>query len=208
LFLFILAYRGASMIEKLASDVVDQMIEKGLIEELRREHYIYALVSLLEKSITVGTIILISIGLKKTFPTVFFLIFFLELRKRTGGYHLDSFRKCYVGTVATYIIIVGINSVIIHNMQLLWWILLVSVGVVLMIGTVNHPNMNMSIRELEESKKAARIMVVLESTIIYCFVLLEAEMIYISYMSIAIILCAILICVARLKKQEVKNEDN
>ena len=32
-----------------------------------------------------------------------FYIFFFELRKRTGGYHLDSFYKCYFATVAIYL---------------------------------------------------------------------------------------------------------
>ena len=32
-----------------------------------------------------------------------FYIFFFELRKRTVGYHLDSFYKCYFATVAIYL---------------------------------------------------------------------------------------------------------
>ena len=34
-----------------------------------------------------------------------FYIFFFELRKRTGGYHLDSFYKCYFVMVAIYLVV-------------------------------------------------------------------------------------------------------
>ena len=59
---------------------------------------------------TVGSIIVISLAFHKLFPTIFFLVFFLELRKRTGGYHLDKFYICYLATVVSYLVIVIISA--------------------------------------------------------------------------------------------------
>ena len=70
-------------------------------------------------------------------------------------------------------------------------------------GTINHPNMDMSKSDLRESKKAARLMVLMEVMILAALVYLKADLLYIGYMSVAIILCAFLMCLAKIIKQEV-----
>ena len=57
--------------------------------------------------------------------------------------------------------------------------------------------------ELQESKKAARLIVIMEVMIIAVLVYLKADILYIGYMSVAIILCAFLMCLAKIIKQEV-----
>lgn len=71
------------MIEKMAMGLVDQMAEEKMIDKEAEEYYVYTLVSLMEKFITIGTILLISVLIEKLVPTAFFLLFFLSLRKRT-----------------------------------------------------------------------------------------------------------------------------
>lgn len=47
-------------------------------------------------------------------------IFFFELRKRTGEYHLDSFYKCYFATVAIYLaVILTVTSLVKYQQWLL-----------------------------------------------------------------------------------------
>ena len=74
-------------------------------------------------------------------------------------------------------------------------------------GAINHPNMQMNSEELMESKKLARIIVVLEISIIIGCVLLGADMIYVSYMAIAVILCAALLYISKISKQEVTENE-
>lgn len=195
------------MIEKLAIDIVGQMTEDRLIDDKYKEHYIYAFISLVERFLTVGTIILLSLVIKTFFPTLFFLFFFLSLRKRTGGYHFNCFYQCYLGTVITYLMIIGINAFMVKHPFLLLGLLLLAIGIIEVIGTVNHPNMHMDSEELAESKKAARILVLLEGSVIYCLFFLRADMIFISYMSIAVILCAALLGFAKIIRQEVMERE-
>lgn len=195
------------MIEKIAIDLVDQMTETKLIHKDMAERYIYVAICWMEKFITIGTIILISIAVEKFLPTLFFLIFFLGLRKRTGGYHLDKFYQCYLALVLSYLVILGISTSLVGYPQLILGMLLFAMSVIGIIGTVNHPNMHMDSAELAESKKEARIILLLEGSIIYCCVLLGAHLIFISYMAIAVILCAALLCIAKILKQEVKENE-
>ena len=191
------------MSEKLTNELVSQMTEAKLIDEELKEYYVYVLISWIEKFITVGTIILISVAVYKLLPTMFFLIFFFALRKRTGGYHLNKFYQCYLATVASYISILGMSSVLANYPILLFAMLLWAIGIIEIIGTVNHPNMHMDSEELAELKASARIITLLEGVAICCFTILEADMVFISYMAIAVILCAALLCIAKITKQEV-----
>ena len=115
------------MIEKIADDLIGQMTEARLIDKDMEERYIYVFICWIEKFITVGSIIVISLAFHKLFPTIFFLVFFLELRKRTGGYHLDKFYKCYLATVVSYLVIVIISARLSEHPQWLFAILVIAI---------------------------------------------------------------------------------
>ena len=78
------------MIERLAADLIGQMTETKLIDKNMEERYKYVFTCWVEKFIAVGSIVLISLIINNLLPTIFFLVFFLELRKRTGGIPDDS----------------------------------------------------------------------------------------------------------------------
>ncbi len=194
------------MVEKMAIKLVQQLERERLISREAREHYEYALITLVERFITIGTIFFIAVIYKQIIPTICFLFFFLSLRKRTGGYHADKFWKCYVGTVLTYVVLIKIAAVFSKNLTFLYGLLFFSIILIEIIGTVNHPNMDMEKDELRESKNAARLLVILDSIIILLSIALGIDKLYVIFMSIAIILCATLLCLAKIIKQEVKSE--
>ncbi|KAB1438475.1 accessory gene regulator B family protein [Candidatus Galacturonibacter soehngenii] len=191
------------MVEKIAIAIVGQMGNEKMISQNMKERYVYALIMMTEKWITVGSIIGISFLLKQFLPTLFFLGFFLCLRKRTGGYHANTFWQCYLATIITYIMVTFLSPVMIANIKITYSLVVISVILIAIIGTINHPNMDMDAFELKESKSAARWLIALESMILFASILLEIQKSYISYMSLAIILCAALMCVAKILKQEV-----
>lgn len=191
------------MIEKMAVNVVTQMTEEKIIIEKYKDYYVYSLILLLEGFITVGTIILLSMLFKNFIQTILFLVFFLSLRKRTGGYHLKKFYQCYLCTVFSYLFILSFSNTLAKYPTILMLMLFLSIGFIEIIGTVNHPNIHMNTYELMESKRSARILVLIEGSIIFCFLLLGVDMLYISYQVIALVLCATLLCLAKITKQEV-----
>ncbi|MDE6312978.1 MAG: accessory gene regulator B family protein [Lachnospiraceae bacterium] len=192
------------MIEKMILNLVSQMESKKMINRADREQYEYALVTMTERTITVGTMLLIGLVFNQFIPTLCFLVFFLSLRKRTGGYHAEKFWHCYLMTVITYIAIIQVAAVLSESLFTVYVMLSFAVLVIGVIGTVNHPNMDMDKDELMESKKAARLCVLMEALVIVALIALKINDLYVSYMSLAVILCASLLCVAKIIKQEVK----
>lgn len=191
------------MVEKIVMELVAQMEDRKIIEKSSRDYYEYVLVTLAEHIIGVGTMLIIGMLFKQFIPTVIFLVFFLSLRKRTGGYHADKFWQCYLLTVITYIAIIQMAAVLSQKKVIMYAILPFAVLVIEVIGTVNHPNIDMNKDELRENKKSARLLVLMETAVIVLLVTLGINQLYVSYMSIAIILCSFLMCLAKIIKQEV-----
>ena len=129
---------------------------------------------------------------------------FLSLRKRTGGYHADKFWQCYLLTIITYIGVVRVAPALSENPHMMYILLFFAVLVIEVFGTVNHPNINLDKNELRETKKAARLLVLIEIGIIAVLIMLKINQLYVSYMSIAIIMCSFFMCLAKIIKQEVK----
>lgn len=192
------------MIEKMASKLVNQMEMEKLISKSSCEYYEYAVIGMVERAITVGTMLLLGLLFRQFLPTICFMVFFFSLRGRTGGFHADKFWQCYLGTVIIYIVIMQIVPILCRNPAVMYGMLFLAILLICMMGTINHPNMDMTKGELQESKKVARLLVLMEVMILAALVYLKADILYIGYMSSAIILCAFLMCLAKIIKQEVK----
>lgn len=191
------------MIERFVNSLVNQMEEEKFLRREMREEYVYTLLVASEKWISVLSILCLSIVLKQVVPTILFLVFFMPLRKRTGGYHADKFWQCYLGTLAIYIMVIQICFILTHHMNIVYCCVSISAILIGMIGTVNHPNMAMDCCELQKSKQAARYILALECMVLVAMIILKMREIFICYMSMAIILCATLLCIAKVLKQEV-----
>lgn len=175
-----------------------------MIEKSDRDYYEYVLIMMIERIIAIGSLLIISVIFKQFLPTVAFLTFFLSLRKRTGGYHADKFWQCYLLTIITYIGVVRVAPALSETPHMMYILLFFAVLVIEVFGTVNHPNINLDKNELRETKKAARLLVLIEIGIIAVLIMLKINQLYVSYMSIAIIVCSFFMCLAKIIKQEVK----
>ena len=191
------------MIERLALKIVNQMEIEKIISKSSCEYYEYAIIGMVEQAITVGTMLLLGLIFRQFLSTICFIVFFLSLRKRTGGFHAEKFWQCYLGTVMFYVVIMQIVPILCRNPATMYAMLFLAIILICVMGTINHPNIDMNKSELQESKKAARLVVLIEVMIIAVLVYLEADILYIGYMSVAVILCAFLMCLARIIKQEV-----
>ncbi len=177
---------------------------RKIISKVDCEYYEYALVAMVENAVTVGTMLILGLLFGRFLHTICFWVFFLSLRKRTGGFHAKKFWQCYLWTIVTYILVMQIVPMLCINQTIMYGMLFLAIFLICIMGTINHPNMDMDKSELQESKKAARLLVLMDATIIAYLAYLKVDSIYIGYISTAVILCAFLMCLAKIIKQEVK----
>ena len=195
------------MIERMALKVVNRMELEKIISKSNCEYYEYALIAMIENIITTGTMLVLGVFFEKLLYTICFWLFFISLRKRTGGFHADKFWQCYLSTVITYIAVTQALPMLCKIPIILYGVLLLAAVLICVMGTINHPNMDMDEIELQESKKAARLIVLMEVMVIAVLICLKADILCIGYMSTAIILCAFLMCLAKIIKQEVRKNE-
>lgn len=192
------------MMENQINRIVKNMIREQMIEETEKENYIYTITCLTESVMVIASILLISFFLDNMIPTIGFLVFFFSLRKRTGGYHAKTFFRCYLGTLLTYGVVALLCERVMLYRQLNGWLLYIAAGLIMIIGTVNHPNIHWNMEEEMEARKAARWMLLLELCILCFLKWIDKDNVAVCYLSTAVILCSILLCVAKMIGQEVK----
>ena len=90
-----------------------------------------------------------------------------------------------------------------ENEKVMYGLLALAASIIGYIGTVNHPNMDMNEKEVQESKFMARCILLIELMLILALTYLKADKTVLSFMSAAIILCAVLLCFAKAIHQEI-----
>ena len=189
------------MIDELIEKIVDSMINTDIISKDDKEAYVYAYTITLEKILTLITIGIMGVVLNRLVNIIIFLCTFMFLRRRTGGFHLETFGQCFIGTNIICIIIEVCDFIWLKYMPVVMVFCMVSVIYILCVGTVNHPNLALDDSELRESKKRARIVVVLEVllTIVLCIVGVDRTIS--GYMAMGINICALLLVMSKIQSR-------
>lgn len=189
------------MIDELIEKIVDSMINTDIISKDDKEAYVYAYTITLEKILTLITIGIMGVVLNRLVNIIIFLCTFMFLRRRTGGFHLETFGQCFMGTNLICVIIEVCDFIWLKYMPVVMVFCMVSVIYILCVGTVNHPNLALDDSELMESKKRARIVVVLEVllTIVLCIVGVDRTIT--GYMAMGINICALLLVMSKIQSR-------
>lgn len=193
------------MTERWAIKLTESLFLNGFIKQNDKEIYCYYIQLILERIIGISVILLLSLGIRKAGETIAFLFYFSGIRKYAGGYHANSYIGCFAGTIGIYIVYSDfIFLFMTKHMEINIVLVIVAIVIIVMIGAVNHPNMQWSRKEYEKSRRIARITAIIEGTSIVLFAAIKIETSYILYMSFGVILSAFLLALGKMIGQEVK----
>lgn len=196
------------MVHDLAKKITNILIQNGVAIPENENQYIYGLEVTLEKTITYTVLIILSIYLKLLIPSILFIIFFITLRGSTGGYHASTFFKCFVSTIFMYLSCsMVLVPFFIKEKVYIYFILLIASIIIILLAPMNHPNLDMDSDEIKRCKRDARIILLLELTYFEIGGYLGINPIYIIFPIIGVIMCAILLAIAKIMKQEVKKDE-
>lgn len=84
------------MLQKINDRVINWLIREGSVEEEDRELYQYSMQGILENGITMMVIFIDMIILKSIVQGIVFILSFKYLRRYSGGYHADTYKKCFI----------------------------------------------------------------------------------------------------------------
>ena len=186
--------------------IVNRMSFFDLVNEDEQEYYNYYLELILEKIIAMSTIFIMALCMDRVLETIIFIVAFSSIRKYTGGYHCNSFYGCYLLSMSVCFVCISpffVDRLNVSKISLFIFTLL-SIGVILAIGAVNHPNMNWDEVEQHNFKNNARSMAVLLGGIVISFCYLRIFQDYVFYIAEGIWVSALSMLVAKILSQEVK----
>lgn len=195
------------VMKKVAIFLTEQLLEKDMIEKNQLEIYQYGLERLLRKLLNYTIMLLLAVSINMVFPSLLFLSFLLLLRGRTGGYHASTELRCFAGSVGIYLFAMkGMLPLLVWRREAMWLFFLAAIIIIYVLAPVNHPNLDFSTIEMIEYKKRARRVLGAEVLGIVVFTALGVAPDNIVSAVLGMVVCAFLLCIAKITKQEVKVE--
>lgn len=82
--------------------------------------------------------------------------------------------------------------------------LAITIIVILTLAPVNHPNLDMNSKEIKNCKMGTKVVILIETVFILGGTICDVSKIYIVFSLLGMVMCAILLILAKIMKQEVK----
>ncbi|MCR5604476.1 MAG: accessory gene regulator B family protein [Lachnospiraceae bacterium] len=191
-----------------ANLLVNKMIINDVIDCGKREEYIYTLQLLIEKLIGIVLVYVFALSIGKIVETTLFFITYSTVRKYSGGFHCRTEAGCLIASIGFVIFSILIEAPLLLEHKIVTNIIyLFAVCFILIVGPINHPNMNWSKKEYKRSKKTSSRIVLLFSILLILSELIGLPIRTTIFIRIGMINAIALIVLAKITKQEVKQHE-
>lgn len=152
--------------EYLSIVLTNYILTKGVIKENDFEIYQYGFQRFLELSINIICSIIIAILLNMKLECIVFFLFFIPLRSYSGGFHMEHYLSCLFLSCLSLTGILCIVKYFSATLPLSCVLYFISLAVIKIIGSVNHPNRSVDKEDNLFFNKRANI-ILLASLIIF-----------------------------------------
>lgn len=149
------------MINKISAKLIQKLL--GSMDDIKQSEqiYVYGMEILLSTVIEIFTILFSAMLFSVFNEAILFLFIFISLRIFTGGYHANTYRKCFFITVSSYWITLLINYLTIgwEVTNILYQFLpVICIYIVVRAPVVNK---NQPLNELRKTKNSKMTMIML-----------------------------------------------
>lgn len=193
------------MINNYILKYLKYLVDLNCISEENIPEYEYELLRMTESIIVIVAMLIVGALFHCIIYCMVFMICFFLIRNRTGGFHLETFFQCFIGTIVLEIIgIYFINRWQVKLCLVFDILTLLNYIFIMFLGALNHPNMNFTKEEYRNTKKMARFMVTLIFALILFLKWVEASTEVILFMEYAVSLSGILLLLGKVTGQHKK----
>lgn len=119
--------------ERIAKGISHWFLDRGYILEEQEDQLRFGLEVFLSNGFSFLTILLIGFLLHRTLDTFIYVCVFIILRTYDDHYHADTFLKCYLLTVGTYVAALSFSIIILGPFQSQFILLVVLLNLVLLL---------------------------------------------------------------------------
>lgn len=160
------------MINQLAIKYTNYLLDRLLIKESESEIYQYGIEILLSSIYTLISFFMLAILFFKLIDGIFFILFFIPIRLFSGGYHAESYLKCYLVTMLVFITTLLMSSILAIPLLIIQILSCISSIYIFIHSPFENKNHPLSKRRLKKNQHRARLLsfIQLSSVFILCYI--------------------------------------
>ena len=198
------------MLNKIAVKLAAEVLKGTGEGEEKKEVYVYGIELIISTGLLFATILMLSALCNDFMMGVIFLSVFAPLRLFTGGYHADTYGKCYVISILLYGITMLLQSIlqpVIPARAIIFLLLLMAVYISLR-APVTHVNQPLSERRKQVNARVASVMVIVDLFYIWILSLYSLERMENAAFAMGLVAALMLSAdIKNSRKGETKHED-
>lgn len=177
--------------EHISVRLVERMINADVISENESDEYRYRIQVILEKIVSYSLILGLALALRKLPETLLFIVSLSLIRKYSGGIHCEKYTNCLIISTAVSISGCYLFPAICHFYSLYQGIVIMSVIIILLIGSINNSNIDWDDYEYVRVRRISRMALVFEGLLMIFLQLLNVNTEICFLISYGIVVCAI-----------------
>lgn len=158
-------------------------------EPEKEEIYVYGLELIITTFLGLASIVLVSGVLSEWSSVWIFTGIFVPLRLCTGGYHADTYGKCFVISNLSYLSLLIIKKLTERRVPMLVWLVLLVIAC-WYIGKnapVLHRNQMINEQKQKRNRKMARVLLIVDVVVSLGFSLYQEELMVMTVLSVCLI---------------------
>lgn len=156
------------MLNNLSRRFAKLLVENTDNAKSMEEIYVYGIELILSTGLGFLSILILSMIFDELISGVVFICFFAPLRMFVGGYHAETYGKCFIISNISYLCILMLKKIIWKRISpyILMVVLFIAVIYIFLKTPVINENQDISIEKQLRSKKISRILLVAEISLI------------------------------------------
>ena len=193
--------------EYLSALIADRMCKNEIIKEDDLRFYAYSIQLLLEKTIGLILIGIFALVFKAFIEIAVFTVVFVVIRSFSDGIHCKTSIGCFISSVLLTLSTIPVTNWLIKYPAVCIAGVLVSMAVILLIGAIHDPNLDLSEKEFIWHKRITRILILIAGPIVLCLLFLFSNNQLVYYSALGIIYNALSLMAVKITKGEVSVDE-
>lgn len=190
------------MLNKISRRFVKQILKNNEnVLNYEEEVYVYGIELILSTLAIILSILVISIRYFDIKKAIIFFAFFIPLRCFAGGYHANTYKKCYIISIITYVILILFHQYTEEKIPIFFWIIISFVisGAIVFMAPVMYENYTVSLKKIQKNKKILNNIIIIQNMINVYLFFMNKMILSMFVLSMAVVLIYLLF--AKLKRR-------
>ena len=176
------------MLHKFADKSAKILLKNINNPNYEKEVYVYGIEIIASTLMNLLSIILLSLIVGDVKAGVIFLLFFIPLRLFAGGYHADTYGKCFVIGNVSYVIVHVLYKLSYRYLHIEWFLLLGAMCMyyIFLHAPVVNENQPISVEKQKLNRRMVRIFLIMDILVSVCMWLNNQNLLYMVVLSVCL----------------------